>query len=333
MGSLSSTLGLPQAMSVGTAKEMVRLASNVFELTIGPLSSLEHDLDRSSVFFDPVAQGARLRRALDAVTPVETTDRMPQEWLLPLPSGSHVLTPEGVAALHLLRDALSAEEGSVIVLRDHVDAVLDALLAQYRTWSRHRISSVIGLLEGKDKPLQAQAAGTLITLLINNNVGPERSLPRYGEANLNRRNLIDEAFFNAVNSFTRVIAPKSRTKSGGGSLISGWYLGEIARRFGKGFVSTPPHEDMPGHAYVERDAVPRAILLIARDISRGNRDIPSVATFALAVGELVDSFRNNRSALAGLGALYESPTTTRAIRAQLLEAYEREYLAARDLPA
>lgn len=315
-------LGLPPVITRRSASQALRAAKQLFEYLYGPSESIEEDLDRSSVYFDPVAQGQRLRRELTSVERVEiNASAVPPRWLLRLPDEKLLLTPEGVAGMHALRNALVRNSGDAILLEESVLESSAVLLDRYVSWSRHRINGVVGLLEGIDKPLQVQAAGALIALLINNNVGRGSAISRQDSRDLARRDAVDQAFFEPVAAFTRVIAPNSKIKSGGAKLISGWPMGEIARRFGFGFVATSPKDSGPGLIYIEPEEVDRAIELIAKDLARGHRRRPTVSELASAIDELVEVFRQNRSVLAGYGELHENSTNTDAIRGKILAAY------------
>ena len=315
-------LGLPPVTTRRSANQAVRAAKQLFEHLYGPSEGIEEDLDRCSVYFDPVAQGQRLRRELTSLERIEiNASAVPGRWLLRLPDEKLLLTPEGVAGMHALQYSLARSAGDAVLLEESVLESTAALLDRYVSWSRHRVNGVVRLLEGVDKPLQVQAAGALIALLINNNVGRTNAISRQDSRDLARRDAVDQAFFKPVAAFTRAIAPNSKIKSGGAKLISGWPMGEIARRFGSGFVANSPKDSGPGLIYIEPEGVERAIELIAKDLARGHRRRPTVNELAIAIDELVDVFRQNRSVLAGYGELHENSTNTAAIRGRILAAY------------
>lgn len=316
---------LPSAMSERSATELVHIGSGIFAATVGPMSDLTSDLQRSSVYFDPVAQGRRLRRALAEVPVSRDASRLPDEWVVLLPSGASLLTPEGVAGVHALRTALDEQTDGIVMLNEHLVDALAALHVQYRKWSRHRLDSVIGLLEGTDKPLQAQAAGVLIALLFNGNTSRDHALPRFGESNPQQRKIIDDAFFTAAKAFVKEVSPTSLTRSGSGRLISGWPMHEIARRVGAELVVEKPTEIEPGYVYLDSAAIPRAVDLIARDLQRGNRDIPSLDAFESGVDGVANSLQSVSAQLAGARAFHETPPNTRRTRDHLLQAYARQF--------
>lgn len=314
-------LDLPEIMGLSTALDLHTRAERLFEATFGDSLTLESDLAASAELFDPVAQGQRLRRTIaQIVSPREHVEKLPSSWKFNLPGGRVVLTPEGISAMHALRSAI-ATKNQDLLLRPFADAALNALLAQYRQWNRHRLSGVVRLLDGEDKPLQLQGIGALLTLLINGNVGPSRALTRANNRALERRQVIDSAFFAAVHSFTVVVAPSSKIKSGGDRLISGWYLGEIARRL-PGLVLSQPSEAGDGAVYLDEGSIDPAVDLIARDLSRGNRKRPTLDTLGAAFDGMVEAFLSQRSALASFGELHESPSQTRLLRDRVLTAYE-----------
>jgi hypothetical protein len=318
----NNPLGLPDVISRSSALGLAKALRRLFEYSFGESRTLEDDLAASARFFDPVAQGQRLRRELELLdeSPVQV-EELPSDWILVLPRSRAILTPEGVVAMHVLQDATAATDDSSIFLRAATVEGCFRLLVQYRAWNRHRIEGVVALLEGRDKPLQHPAIGTLLTLLVNDNVGQRNALTRAGDNERERRRIIDEAFFGAVRAFTQVLSPTSRIKSGGDRLISGWYLGEISRRLGAGIRVTQPSAEEAGVVYLHEDAVQPALALVARDLARGNRIRPDLPVLALAYDALVDAFLERRGALASYGELHESPRLTARRREQLLAAY------------
>jgi len=315
-------LDLPSVAGRRELKRLLRASTALFEGTLGTSETLESDLQKSSKYFDPVAQGQRLRRELTEV-PVVEFDRsvVPASWLFYLPEDRTLLGPEGIAGMHAVRMALSAGDSEAVHLDESLDTAVEALLLQYKRWSRHRLTGVVKLLEGDEKPLQIQAIGTLLALLINNNVGSSSGVGRYNEREVEKRDAIDTAFFEPVRAFTKVLAPESKVKSGGSKLISGWTMYEIARRFGPGFHVEPGRENRPGSVYIEPDRVSHAIALIARDLNRGHRRRTNLAELATAFDRLVEVFRENRGTLAGFGELNESADRTALVRQQLLSAF------------
>jgi hypothetical protein len=255
---------------------------------------------------------------------------LPEDWVVALPSGATLLTPEGIAALHAIRNALEESTDGVVLLQDFLVEAMVTLHAQYRRWARHRLNGVIGLLEGTDKPLQAQAAGVLVALLLNDNTSREKALPRYGDSNPEQRKTIDDAFLAVARAFTKTAAPGSQTRSGSGGLISGWPMHEIARRFGTGLVVEKPTEAEAGFVYIDSASVQRAIELVARDMRRGNREIPSVEAFEAGVEAVVRTLHEVSAQLAGARAFHESPPNTRRVRARLVEAYAEQVLSRED---
>lgn len=319
-------LGLPTALDRARAHALEAWATTAFQAAYGESRDLGNDLLACARLFDPVAQGQRLRRELAAIASSDVPpDFVPHIWYLSIADGAIVLTPEGVSGLHALRWALEfADEGQIVRLASSAQRASDQLLVVYRHWSQHRIRGVIGLLRGEEKPLQVQAAGLLIALLLNDHIGEDRALPRYGESDAGRRDEIDEAFFAPIARFTQELAPQTKLKSGAQRLITGWTMGEVARRLGPALVVTKPADNDPGLAYVAPSGVDAAIDLLTRDLARGNRKQPTVAQLEKGLDVFVEEFRASKGAFAGYGILHETNTNTARLRRVILRKYEEQ---------
>lgn len=284
-----------------------------------PPSEFEDDLNLLRRWFDPVAQGSRLRREL------ATLPSPPAEWQDPGPpltcaaSGSRrLLTPEGRCLLHVL-DQL----GDAPLLADVTDAVVrpaeQLLLSTYRTWSRHRLDSVVALLDGENKPLQVSAAGVVIALLVNRCTAQQRALTRFADGPA--REVVDDAFFDAVTAFATTLAPRRRGNRASASLISGWMLYEAGRRLGNGLVVVDARGGKDGAVWIEESAIPHVLTVVARDLARGHRNKVDAASLAAAFDAMVDTLRERLPRLAGYGLAHERPVATAHLRSQLLEAF------------
>lgn len=283
--------------------------------------NLDDDLELCRRWFNPVAQGNRLRRELAQLSEFPrdlhnpgnpfTLTVGPQKWLV---------TPEGRCCLDLLENFPSEQQIWHISSSD--TAYYDRLLAHlYHDWSRHRIDSVVTLLEGSNKPLQIPAAGVLIALLVNGNIDKPNALARFPADEPGPRDLVDGAFFAAVNAFSDVLAP-SRRGSRNSRLISGWMLYEARRRVGDGLVIQDASGVRNGKVWIRSECESDIIKVIARDLARGHRTKVTVSTFGSAFDALVQELRRELPRMAGFGLSHEKPTETRRLKARLLQSLD-----------
>jgi hypothetical protein len=277
--------------------------------------ALADDLELAKRWFDPVAQGQRLRRELAEMRelPMALDDPGPP-WTLYVGSNRWLVTPEGRCAVDLLqqfphdREVWMIPEVAVTSYDRHLGTM-------YRDWSRHRLESVVALLEGTTKPLQIPAAGVVITLLVNGNVGEERPLVRFAAESA--RDVVDRAIFAVVNAFADVLAPSRRGKRDA-RLSSGWMLYEARRRLGDALVLEDFHGTTDGGVWIRADRVDHVIDVVTRDLARGHRARATPSQFTAAFDALVDALRAQLPSLAGFGLNHERPVTTRRLRERLV---------------
>lgn len=318
---ITSPVGLPEFLDDQERREILTALDELWRRVAGQRpGELSTDLLATRRWFDPVAQGQRLRKELAAL------EAMPADWSDPgapltLEVGQHryLVTPEGRCAMDLLaslpdRSAHLVDEGQLA----HYDRILAVL---YRDWSRHRLNSVIELLRGTTKPLQIPAAAVLVALLVNRCTDESRALTRFGAGP--RREIVDKAFFAAVQAFADVVAPDRRGKRTDPRLVSGWMLYEAGRRVGDGLVIVDAKAGGAGRVWIQPDAIEQVIDLIARDLQRGHRTTPDPDAIAEAFDRLVTALRSELPALAAFGLVHERPTETRRLRASLLAAVKR----------
>lgn len=317
-----SLIGLNGNLEQAHAKGLVHSLTEAWFLTMRSMpGNLQEDLRLSRRWFDPVAQGQRLRkelaelpdlpRNLDNPGPPFTLTVGPHKWLV---------TPEGRCALDLLRDI--STDGPIWVVEEAREAYYDRILAHlYRDWSRHRIDSVIALLAGTTKPLQIPAAGVVIALMVNGNDSRSAALIRFAAAG--PRELVDDAFFSIVNSFADILSP-GRRGNRNSTLISGWMLYEARRRLGPGVVVEDFHGSRDGRVWVPSEYQRDTIDIIARDLPRGHRLKVTPETFSVAFDSLVEELRRQLPRLAGFGLSHEQPTETRRLRTLLIESMSRQ---------
>jgi hypothetical protein len=315
-----SPLELPDRLSVVSAGEMERALLELWRLTVGtaPLE-LSQDLALLRRWFDPVAQGGRLRKELAALPAIPENWRNPgAPYVMSVGDAKWLVTPEGRCVLELLRTSERGEQ--YLSLREaDVTALERELLRLYRDWSRHRLDSVIGLLQGTTKPLQVAAAGVLVALLVNRSTAEDRAMIRFSGGTA--RDVVDQAFFAAVHAFSSVLSPNRRSSSDP-RLISGWMLYEAGRRIGDGLVVTDAKDASQGKVFIRPGTEEHVLTVVARDLARGNRARVSLLSLSKAYDNLVEEFRRELPRLAAYGLAYERPSETARLRERLLQKAE-----------
>jgi hypothetical protein len=281
--------------------------------------ALRPDLELHRRYFDPVAQGKRLREALLSIDPFVPPGPLPESQAMTVDEQRILITPEGRVALELLELALY-EQGDQVTINEGVAARRErGLLTLYRDWDRHRLRSVINLLGGGDKPLQIPAIGAVLTLLVNRSDSPERAIKRFPPGT--PRDVIDDVFRSCANAFSQELAPSTRRASNKERLISGWTLGEITRRMPDALRSSD--EDGVYVVASRRDELVE--LLVSELARRNNLDQRSLEE---AFDALVREFARRAQALAGYGLLFERPGETARLREALRDAWAKTIRAA-----
>jgi hypothetical protein len=207
---------------------------------------------------------------------------------------------------------LPALEPGHLITDDQVAPYERQLATLYREWSRHRLNSVIALLNGTKNPLQIPAAGIVVALLVNRSTAEDRALVRYTSDP--ERSIIDKAFFDSVQAFANILAPKRRRATLSAQLVSGWMLYEVRRRVGAAIVLLDARGGRNGAVWIEAEGIETVIDIVSRDLVRGHRARATVNKFGEAFDDLVDHLRQGSSALAGFGLAHERPQETRRIR-------------------
>jgi hypothetical protein len=280
-----------------------------------PPGDLQADLRASRRFFDPVAQGQRLRKELAKLPelPGNITDPGPP---MTFPTGptQRLLTPEGRCALDLLQ---RLPDRAVHVFTEAELGSYDRMLAElYRGWGRHRLESVVELLVGSSKPLQIPAAGVVIALLVNRCTSEDRALTRFAAGT--PRMVVDQAFFLPVQAFADALSPGRRRNRTNAHLVSGWMLYEAARRLGNGLVVQDARAGKDGKVWIRPDHEDQVIEIVTRDLARGHRTRLTTERFADAYDALVVALRKELPKLAGFGLVHERPLDTTKLRDRLL---------------
>ena len=278
---------------------------------------LDEDLRASRSWFDPVAQGQRLRREISRLDHMPDRLGDPHPTLtLRLDKRKWLVTPEGRCVLDLLK-ALPKEQAFYNVTEAQTAPYERRLAILYREWSRHRLNSVVALLAGTTKPLQIPAAGIVVALLVNRSTSPERALVRYTSDP--ERSLVDRAFFAPVQAFADVLSPNRRRSTISAQLISGWMLYEARRRIGDALVLTEMRDNENGSVWVHPDSISTVIDTVARDLARGHRSRVTTENLAKAFDHLVSELRRESKALAGFALAHERPRDTQSLRKRFVD--------------
>ncbi|WP_433724624.1 hypothetical protein ACQP2Y_03785 [Actinoplanes sp. CA-051413] len=236
-----------------------------------------------------------------------------------------LITPEGRCAITLLEGVGGQSELAESFQIDPVRAaqIQGQLLQLYRSWSRHRIESVLRLLQGVDKPLQIPAAGLILALLINRSTSSERATIRF-RAGFKRQE-VDNAFFEPVSAFVQILSPSTRADSRKWRLISGWVAGEARRRVGSAFVIERETSERDGRIYIREDRRGEVLDVVARDLKRTQEGQIDSRLLSDAWDGLVKAFRQSLPALAGYGLAHERTSETARLKQDLLRRFETDY--------
>lgn len=314
-------LGLEGPIEQARVDSLVDALRTTWFATIGRLPGcLEDDLEAARRWFDPVAQGQRLRRELGELDPLPAEVLDPGEPLtFRVDDDRRLVTPEGRCALDLLESLPRSPSGHMI-RETQISRYERQLGLLYREWSRHRLQSVVGLLSGHDKPLQIPAAGVVIALLVNRCTSEERALIRFAGA---PREVVDRAFFSPVQAFADILAPSARRSRGNPRLVSGWMLYEARRRLGDGLVVIDARAGRDGKVWIRPDAIDNVIDVVARDLARGHRARATPDRFSEAFDALVAELRRQLPSLAGWGLVHERPIETKRLRERVIDRLDR----------
>lgn len=311
MGRALAELGLADSYLREDAERLSTAMADLWQSAVGPVDDFEADLRRLKSLFDPVATGARLRRELLALAPAPpTAGSLPAELALVIDDERVIPTPETRAAMEVL--SVSDEGGGVVLLEEA--AVFDAhaaLLRLYREWGRHRLTSVIALMHGDERPLQVPAIGVAVALLVNRNTAPERALTRFSDRD--DRRMVDETFFPPADAFSARVAPSARRSEEKEQLIGGWRLHEVVRRAPEALVIEPDR------VYIAAGAEAALIDVLATALAR--RESLTVEALSGGLQALVAELRARLPRLETLGLTFERPHETHRVVERLIGAF------------
>lgn len=308
-----AVLGLPKQIKRPDAERLLGDLTVLWQMASGhAVGGWLADLDDLRELFDPVATGRRLRARLVGLPGASGLGPIDERHALVVPPDGLLITPEGRAAIEMLRRGLAAADIACVTLDETLAIRLTGdLLDAYRLWGRHRLTSTIKLMDGGAAPLQLPAIGTVVTLLINRCDAQTRALPRFDKQDNPRgQDDIDSVVFSCSEAFGSTIKASPRRKPGKERLISGWYLGEINRRL-------PGALQMSERLYVEPEKRGELVAFLGRELSRRNVDERRCQD---AFDEAVQELRRRAPTLALYDVLYERPRDTERLGASLLAA-------------
>ena len=313
-----SLLGISGSITAELARQLILNLSGAWEAVFKePIGDLGDDLVAARRWFDPVAQGQRLRREISNLDPMPSHFTDPQPPLtLSVGQGKWLVTPEGRCALDLL-ESLPKDQAVHYVTAAQIAPYERRLASLYRDWSRHRLNSVVELLAGTNMPLQIPAAGIVVALLVNRCTSQDRALVRFTSDP--ERSLVDKAFFAPVQVFADILAPNRRRSEISAQLIKGWMLHEARRRIGNAIVLTDEHDGQDGSVWIKAESEDAAVETVARDLVRGHRTRITPDLFAEAFDGLVAELRRESKALAGFGLAHERPRDTQRLRERFVD--------------
>jgi hypothetical protein len=315
---LLRTFQLSARMPARRVRELHDGLEELWEDVAGsPPGELQEDLELlRKRFFDPVAQGKRLREELVALPPRPAAIGLPEPLRMVVDDERAVITPEGRTAIELLNAPIG--DVATIELDEALAADLElTLLDHYRRWARHRIKQVVDLLG--DEALRPPVIGVLLTLLVNRSVGRSRAVLRYLEGP--ERDAIDEAFRAPVGRFADAIDPRQRRSLAKERLISGWTLHEVTRRYPRAIRIEEGNS--VSRVYIAEGAERVLLDAVARALARKH---VGLTTAGNAFDGLVESLRDQGPTLAGYGMFFERPGDTARLRDDLLEALRERQL-------
>jgi hypothetical protein len=288
-----------------------------------PPGDLAADLElMHKTLFNPVAREERLRQTLTRLhdgLAFAPPPEMPDTLATPFGEDSWLLTPEGRVALPCLERTLAAGRDEWCVV-DEVDihAAEHLLATTYRRWTRYRLDRVVSLAAGRDTRLMLPAAiATVLLLLVNGNVGPERALDQPKEQR--DQALLDAAVVEPIRAFADAIATSNRARDARHwRLYNGYALSEARRRLGSALVlERIPDRVDDKRLYIAAGSEAHIVHALARELRE--RQIPR-EQIADAFDQLTRAYTQVRPRLAAFGAAFERPSHTSQLRGQLLGA-------------
>lgn len=311
-------VGLPRQLDRDRAIELLDVLRTMFATQVGRSpATLEEDLEQLSPWFDPLTKGERIRKAIFELEPLAGTDDYPC-LTYEVSELRHIITPEGRVAIDLLSAALANAPHGASPVRVPLEPLTNSaflLASVYRSWSRQRLTSVVGVLSGEEGTLRPGAAGLLLVLLLNRNTAPERALPRPRDPVKMRR--IDRAIQVPATAWAGAITGKP-SSPGGVDLYRGWAMGELGRRLGPTLHLGFEEEGI----YIEEPAVDLALHRLTGDLKQRPARIRDRVPDAWRA--LTGAYRRTRPQLASLGLAFERPSFTAHLKRAVLGAAQSD---------
>lgn len=311
----STLFGVPLALDaadVGVLRS--DLAELWFVLTGRLPSSLDEDVEVLAAYWHPKLRGATVRDRLARLPRPATrpssaylTDELAR-WI---DDDRALLTVEGYLVLQTLP---ASTPGTVVLSSADVSSAYARAHSVYAGWAQFRLRDVVGLLRGEGPPLLPPVVGLLVLLLVNRSTAPERGL----RVSDDREQIaaVDEAVRASLTAFADRIGGKAEGSRDPRhfSLYGGYLLSEAARRLGSTLVRRDDR------VYLEPGREHDIVAIVVRDLAR--RQSIDGETIGSAFDELVEAVRGPIGRLALQESAFEQLANTRALRSELLEAFE-----------
>lgn len=262
-----------------------------------PLGNLRDDLVELAAFVDPTASGASLRNRI-ATLPAVFADRVDdvqalvRPWVLVLPDGEAVVTPEGRAALE--------PGGTGIWAAD----VLALLAGVYRDLAIGKLSAIADLLSGRGPLATPAAPAAVLLLLLNRSTDETRALP-----GTDANEEVDKAISEIVHSAAVAVNPEAKLSTKELSFRKGYGLSEATRRLG------PKNLVTGGRVYVRPGSEERALGFVVTELARRRMTSTEVnETF----NRTLAAYRTRRPTLASAGCAFERTADSERLRKSLV---------------
>lgn len=297
--------GLQTGMSRREAEELLRFLVSAWRSQFRKApAGLSSDLRLLERFFDPAAQGARLREQIAALEDLPTPVlNVPSEIFLPTGKEKGLVTPEGRVAMECLERKLAPTNGQIVIALEDIAWANRVVADTYRDWGRKRLLDAI-------RPRRAIPIPTIafaLALLINGSVGPHLALPIATEHV--REEDLSRILGSVVDAFVRRLRP-SRRRSEDFRLRGGWIITESTRNL-FGLVKNEKRR-----IWITEQGATQLPSRLGRELAR-HRGIDRSAAGA-ALDLLIDKYHQSRPQLVSFGMAHERPRRTAQIRDEFL---------------
>ncbi|HUP68600.1 MAG TPA: hypothetical protein VM142_02175 [Acidimicrobiales bacterium] len=307
-------IGLPEMMPTASARWLVETATLCWRLQYGvSVGALPHDLEVMKQLYDPIAQGRRLRQALEVKETPVPEPALPAAWWLTTREGSGLLTPEGRAGLAVVTATLSGAEGDEVrFLPEEIAVTERCLLAVYRSWTRQRLGRVIELRNKEGGQLHIAGVAVVLLLLLNRSTSSDRAMEQ--PVDPTKRAKVDAAVIAPLRAFIERLDPTAKVSDDSLSLYRGWAATEARRRLTRELILNA------GRIWIGEDDRDEVIEFLGSQLG-GRVDLTPEST-AAAFDAMVDSYRMHRGALDMSRLAHERPSDTDRLRQNILAAMD-----------